>query len=280
MNNKHRWHSVKQHDLEEVETFLREHEPFCTAPASKFKKGLQKQDKVWKLCDGSGIIKALLLYSNKAVYPIFNAVDVVPMLPFLRFPLLQNPVYAIQGCAHDVLQIEKMLSLRGYLPSDQKDFFLMALDTLPFIPEKNNANLIIRTPDVNDLQNLYELQKQYEIEEVIPKNGTFNPAGCRMTVESMCKRHHVLVGEVDGHLAAKAHINADSYSRCQIGGVFVEPSFRGRGYATELVASFCCKLIANGRGVSLFVNKTNIPALKVYKKLGFNIVSDYRITYY
>jgi ribosomal protein S18 acetylase RimI-like enzyme len=280
MNNNDRWISVKENDFEEIENFLREHENFCTAPAAKFKMGLQKSDKVWKLCNENNFITALLLYSNRAVYPVFNNIDPVPVPYFWKLPLLQNPVYAIQGCGNDVLQIEKMLASRGKIPSDPKDFFLMQLDALPSFPKKNDSKIIIRKPNTADINDLYELHKQYEIEEVIPKNGEFNSASCRFAVQNMLVKNQVLVGEIDGRLAAKVNINADSYTRYQIGGVFVDPAFRCNGYASQVVSLFCEQLIAEGNGVTLFVNKTNAPAIKVYTKIGFEIISDYRITYY
>jgi predicted GNAT family acetyltransferase len=280
MNTTYRWVSVKQNDLEKIEFFLRKHENFCTAPAAKFKKGLSKQDKMWKLCDERGIISALILYSNRAVYPIFNNIDPVPIPPFMRLSFVQYPVYAIQGCSNDVLQIEKMLAHRGQVPSDPKDFYLMTLDSLPVFPAKKHSNLIIRKPNAEDFQSLYELHKQYEIEEVIPKDGVFNAENCKYTVQSMMLKDQVFVGEINGRLIAKVNINADSYTRYQIGGVFVEPAFRSNGYASQVVSLFCEQLISAGRGITLFVNKTNTPAQKVYQKLGFKIVADYRIIYY
>jgi predicted GNAT family acetyltransferase len=280
MNDVYKWIPVKQNHYAEIEKFLREHETFCMALSAKFKKGLQKQDKIWKLCDKKNIIKALLLYSNSIVFPVFNTIDEVPLPPLFRFPFQHYHVYAIQGCAQDVLQIEKMLAQRGQIPSDTKDFFLMTLDSLPSFPEKNNSRLIIRKPNAKDYQDLYELHKQYEIEEVIPANGEFNSMGCKLIVQSMMLNDHVLVGELDGRLIAKANINADSFTRYQIGGVFVEKTFRSNGYASQVVSLFCEQIISDGKGVSLFVNKINIPAQNVYKKLGFKIISDYRITYY
>jgi predicted GNAT family acetyltransferase len=280
MNKSFRWTLIKQNDFEEIESFLKQHENFCTAPAAKFKKGLQKEDKVWKLCDENNRIQALLFYSNRALYPIFNNIDSVPIPFFLRLPFLQNPVYAIQGICNDVLQIEKMLAHQKQFPSEQKNFFLMTLNSLPSFSVKINSNLIIRKPNANDFQNLYELHKQYEIEEVIPKGGSFNPMGCKHIVQTMMLNDQVLVGEMNGRLIAKANINADSFSRYQIGGVFVEKVFRSNGYASQIVSSLCKEIISQSKGVSLFVNKTNTPALKVYEKLGFKIIYDYRITYY
>ncbi len=280
MNGKYRWISLKRNSYEGLEAFFREHEHLCTAPAAKFKKGLQKRDKVWKLSDESGRFNSLLLYSGRTLFPVFNGHDPVPVPRFMRFLLIRCPVYAIQGSGRDVHQLEEMLTGYRYVASDSKDFYLMKLDNLPADPEKTEPKLVIRKPGVKDVHGLYELHKQYEIEEVIPINGTFNPVSCRYVVESMMARGQVLVGELEGKLVAKVNINADSYTRYQIGGVFVDPAFRGKGYATQVVAEFCRLLISEGKGINLFVKKVNIPAVKVYKKLGFQIISDYRITYY
>jgi predicted GNAT family acetyltransferase len=198
----------------------------------------------------------------------------------MRLPFTQYPVYAIQGRTQDVFQIEKMLARRGHIPSDPKDFFLMKLDEIPPLSVKINSALIVRKPNTNDLKDLYELHKQYEFEEVIPKTGEFNPASCRLIVENMFVKKQVLVGEINGRLVAKVNINADAFTRYQIGGVFVDPAFRSNGYASQVVSLFCKQLIAEGKGVTLFVNKTNVPAIKVYQNIGFQMLADYRITYY
>jgi ribosomal protein S18 acetylase RimI-like enzyme len=47
-----------------------------------------------------------------------------------------------------------------------------------------------------------------------------------------------------------------------------------------MAAEFVASLIKDGRGVTLFVKKNNIPAKKLYRALGFAVMGDYRITYY
>jgi len=39
-------------------------------------------------------------------------------------------------------------------------------------------------------------------------------------------------------------------------------------------------LAAQGRGISLFVNKTNTAARRVYQRIGFETTGDYRIDYF
>ena len=275
-----KWISLNQNDNGELETFLREQEYFSVAPIARIRKGLHRRDKIWKLCGNSGRIEAVLLYSGRTLFPVFNGNDPVPVPLFMRFFLMKYPIYAMQGLGRDVQQLEKMLEARGILPSDPKDFFLMKLDTSPIVSPDGDRDLIIRKPGLADVNSLYELHKQYEIEEVIPKGSSFNPVNCMFTVNSMMTSDQVLVGEINGRLVAKVNVNGESYSRYQIGGVFVDPEFRGKGYATQLVAEFCRRLISEGKGVNLFAKKINAPAVKVYKKLGFQVISDYRITYF
>jgi predicted GNAT family acetyltransferase len=47
-----------------------------------------------------------------------------------------------------------------------------------------------------------------------------------------------------------------------------------------MTAEFAESLLAEGRGISLFVKKRNRAALSVYRRVGFTEVEDYRISYY
>lgn len=275
-----KWISIKHNETMERDAFLREHEYVSVAPVAKMRKGLHKRDKIWKLCDGSGCMEALLLYSGRTLFPVLNGINPVPVPRFLRFFLVQYPIYAIQGLGSDVQQLEHMLAGRGLHVSDTKDFYLMKLDRDSRFPAARKSGLIIRKPGTADMDSLYELQKGYEIEEVIPRGASFSPDSCRYTVANLIAGGHVLAGEIDGRLVAKVNTNGESYTRYQIGGVYVEPPCRGKGYATEIVAALCRELLSEGKGINLFVKKSNVPALRVYQKLGFETISDYRISYY
>ncbi|MDR3193469.1 MAG: GNAT family N-acetyltransferase, partial [Treponema sp.] len=66
----------------------------------------------------------------------------------------------------------------------------------------------------------------------------------------------------------------------QIGGVYVHPAYRGRGIARRLCAELARELLAEGKGLSLFVKKQNPAARSVYRDIGFKTQADYRISYY
>jgi predicted GNAT family acetyltransferase len=74
----------------------------------------------------------------------------------------------------------------------------------------------------------------------------------------------------------KAEIGAVSRSACQIQGVWVAPSHRGRGIGTAgtaAVVEYARTAIAPV--VSLYVNDFNAPARAAYARVGFREVGRY-----
>ncbi|MFA6507026.1 MAG: GNAT family N-acetyltransferase, partial [Treponemataceae bacterium] len=143
-----------------------------------------------------------------------------------------------------------------------------------------SESLIIRRAFAADAELLFPLQAAYEIEEVVPVGGIFAPAAVRLAFERSIKERIILYAVMDGKAVGKAGTNARAYTRDQIGGVFVDPAYRGRGIATRLVAELAAILRAEGRKAVLFVKKRNAPARAAYEKVGFVPTEDYRITYY
>jgi predicted GNAT family acetyltransferase len=127
---------------------------------------------------------------------------------------------------------------------------------------------------------LAALQAAYEREEVLPTASEFNATASRLNIERIFTREQMLVAELDGRLVGKINTNAITFTRYQVGGVYVLPDYRGKGIARRMAGAFIDSLIAQGRGISLFVKKTNHAARSVYQRIGFDILGDYRISYY
>jgi len=127
---------------------------------------------------------------------------------------------------------------------------------------------------------LYPLQEAYEREEVLPAGAEFHPAGCRKSLEGLLAEHYMIAARVDGNIVGKANTNALSYTRAQIGGVYVVPSFRGKSVATRMVHRLFHDLWKDRRGISLFVKCGNASAIRVYERLGMETRGEYRIAYY
>lgn len=60
------------------------------------------------------------------------------------------------------------------------------------------------------------------------------------------------------------------YSFAIIRDVWTDPAYRGKGFATDVTAHLCEYLFDMGvKELLLWVEKSNLPAIKVYEKLGF-----------
>ncbi|MDR1950031.1 MAG: GNAT family N-acetyltransferase [Spirochaetaceae bacterium] len=284
-----RWRRMKKRESPGCEALLRRLEPYCTAACARFLRRKSDQDRVWYTgCPGDGV-SALLIRSRQSLFPVFNGQTAIPAPRFLnRFPG-KRPLHAIQGLRQDTELLEKALE-PGYAAGDRIDYDLMILDPEPdsepqreglrALLHRGPPGLGLRKPGISDLEKLFPLQAAYEQEEVLPRGAEFSPLSSRLSLEHVIRREHILAAELDGRLVAKINTNALSFTRYQLGGVYVLPGYRGLGIATAMTAALVLELAEEGRGTALFVKKRNAPARAVYRRLGFRTIGDYRICYY
>jgi predicted GNAT family acetyltransferase len=206
----------------------------------------------------------------------------VPPPRFLRGILGgRASLYSLQGRKDDALVMERALEGMGLYAAEKKDYDIMCIDRPPVSCHSTApVNLVIRKPVPQDLDALAELHAAYEKEEVLPSGAEFRPAASRLNIERIFAQEQMLVAELGGCLIGKINTNAVGFTRYQIGGVYVHPDYRGMGIAGRMTSEFVVSLAAQGRGVSLFVKKSNIAARRVYLRIGFEITGDYRIDYF
>lgn len=131
-----------------------------------------------------------------------------------------------------------------------------------------------------DLDALYPLAAAYEKSEVMTALHAFDPSACRAAQAKNLKTQLVYLATVHGRVVARAQTNARGWAFDQIGGIFVDPEFRGLGLGRGVVDALVSELAAGGRGVSLFVKKSNDVARSLYLSMGFRIGRDYRVSYF
>jgi|GEM_PF-642091 len=128
---------------------------------------------------------------------------------------------------------------------------------------------------------LFDLQKCYEIEEVLPEHDVFSEDICRLHLKSVLRTQYAAAVLLpDGTLAAKAGTNALGFHSAQIGGVYVKREFRRRGYAFGVLYCVLKNVFAVKKAAVLFVKNTNVPALSLYRALGFKKRNGYIIAYF
>jgi len=281
IEKRQRWRKIHREELNRAEAYLREREKFCVSASARFLKGMGKGH-IWRLSGREGEISALLLHSHLALYPVFNKNSSVPGPRFLNRFLCKVPIHSLQGLREDAEILETLMEEQGYYATDRIDYALMSMDSSPR-PEAlkaGPAGLVLRAPLPEDEEAVFALQSVYEQEEVLPKNAEFYAPACRLNLQHILSYEHVLVAELDGQVVAKINTSAESFTRYQIGGVYVRPDCRGMGICTRMTAVFAMELLEEGRGVTLFVKKRNKAAIQAYHKVGLTSLSDYRITYY
>ena len=101
-------------------------------------------------------------------------------------------------------------------------------------------------------------------------------AGYRARVAELVRSGQSLAWFDRGRVVFKAEIGAVSRAVCQVQGVWVAPSYRGRGIGTAgtaAVVEYARTAIAPV--VSLYVNDYNTPARAAYARVGFREVGRY-----
>ena len=273
-----RWRKIRPHEIPEAEILLKSRERLCMNACGRYINRKSLKSDVWVLHDEAGELSALLVHARQALMPVRRGRDPLPAPHFLRGLLGPVPVHSLQGRKDDVLIMEVGMEKLGFPASEKIDFDLMCIDRQPSgFASSGPAGLVLRKPEPADIDDLAVLQAAYEKEEVLSRA---NPAVSRMHMERIFAEEQMLVAELGGRLIGKINTNAVTFTRYQVGGVYVHPDYRGLGIARRMAGEFIAGLVAQGRGISLFVKKTNPAARMVYQNIGFEIVDSYRINYY
>lgn len=279
---KRRWKKTEGENVLKTENFLKSLEPYCVTACSKFLCRKATQDHVWNLIPPDGLVSAVLIHSGSSLLPVFAGVKRVPVPRFLKRFLGCVPVHSVQGLLRDTDILEEAMARLGYTASERRGYDLMALDGTPKAEGHagGSGGLILREAGYGDAESLFPLQAGYDQEEVLPKGAVFNPQLCRLNLARILVRERVLAAFIGDRAVGKINTNAVSFTRIQIGGVYVLPEYRGRGIARRMTAALAGRIAAEGKKATLFVKKENSAAQAVYRGLGFTPLADYRISYF
>jgi len=280
MSERFFWRKMSNKDVYRVEDLLRDMEDDSVTACGRY-LAREQGDSVWMLCGGRNEFYAVLVNSRSTMIPVLCGMKEIPSPLFLKRFFRLKKVHSVQGLKKEVLVLEKYMESFGRTVSERIDYDLMCIDR-PLVNKGNPCavNIVLRVPRLIDLNALAPLQAAYEQEEVLHKDSVFSAEASRINLANIIKAGRILAAELNGRLVGKINVSAVSFTRYQVGGVYVHPDFRGLGIGRRMAAEFVSTLTGEGRGVTLFVKKSNLPARRLYAGLGFTVRGDYRITYY
>jgi ribosomal protein S18 acetylase RimI-like enzyme len=280
---KPRWRRVKRRNLALCENFLRDRERYCVSACSRF-RGRIRGDRFWTFMGPDGENTALLCCHHRILFPVFasSSLREIPAPRFLGRFIFLNPLHAVQGLPPVTEIFERALAGLGYEKTDQFDYDLMSLDREPdpLSLKAGPVDLILVKPEMDDLEEMLPLQAEYDKAEVLPRGSEFKIENSRLNLAQLIKKEQMLAAKLNGKIVGKINTNAESFTRFQIGGVYVHPDYRGLGIARRMTAALASALFVQGKAVTLFVKKRNAAARSAYQKVGFKLTGDYRICYY
>ena len=239
------------------------------------------------MCKGQEQMQGtMMLTASGLLLPAFSDASVrraaLPPPPFPGWRDLAFRLYSIMGPSSEVEWLRQQLPLKPTVGIDyhlmvrNRDSFSGAPRTaLPFPP-----GLVVRTAYPRDLGALLPLQIRYELEEVVINKQRYSEQACRQNLKRSLRQQLVLMAELNGEVVAKAGTNARGFSVDQIGGVFTAERVRNSGIAYRVMEELLRRIFAEKAAVCLFVKKNNLPALSLYKKLGFTVADGYHICYF
>ena len=288
------WKIAQKQFYPDIRNFILKREWTCCSFSSIFKEynslKLKPKENIIIFVNQNGkegsIQETVMFTQHGIIYPVFNDYDYSPSSYSFKSLKLMIPYYtdylknlhSIIGIDRHVLRMEQLL---GRNPIAHVEYYLMAASLHDYIPPDHKINkLKIRIAKSKDVVSLFPLQKAYEYEEVYINPKRFDPELCMTNLKQTIKKELIFIAEIDKIPVAKAGTNAQGYKYNQIGGVFTNKKLRKKGIGSQVVAFLCEHIFNENKAICLFVKKTNIPALKLYKKLGFQIKDNFRISYF
>lgn len=265
-----------------AKTFIEPYEETCVFLSSYLRRGskhlylISKKENPQKTGDLHGVI-----YIESSVFHCIPFLDEINFLEFQRglSPLFQE-IKCISGEAKGTDYIINLLKDKFGEPYQTNHYNLMTASAVQNPPEDLcNDDQIIRCTE-NDMEELLAIQKKYMNEEVAPFGKKASDAEVAMGLRQILKNQLCLALYSDDEIVAKANTNAIGENWIQLGGIYTHPLYRRNGYAWQLISAILRRTSKAGKKAALFVKDINVPAMELYKKIGFTNSGLYTIGYY
>ena len=210
------------------------------------------------LMDGSSLRELVLLYHGASTPTLLGFSENIPEMKCL----LESIVGFLPGQfnAHLSPGLEDVLC-RSYAVEPHGVFLKMAMTTTSFIKRSDFSGAErLSTADLPSIERLYA--------ESYPGNW-FD--------RRMLETNQYFGINVDRDLVSVAgvHVYSETYRVSALGNIATHPLWRGKGLGTKVTGRLCQSLIEKTDHIGLNVNSTNHHAIRLYQRLGFEIIASY-----
>jgi ribosomal protein S18 acetylase RimI-like enzyme len=231
-----------------------------------------------------------LLDQGPALWPWYGVrgdderlVAVAVALPTLVVPYATDPAYAaaIGVALRSVLTPDLLVG-----PRDDVDALLAAwTDAVPAVFYDQRLYVLdvepaprdsgVRRAGLEHVGQVAELSAAMDREDL--GRGPADARVHRAVVTDRIVDGRTWIAEREGRIVFLVHVGTRHHLGCQVGGTYVHPAHRGQGLATACMADVGRALLARHPLVTLHVNEANLPAVRVYEKVGFRRARPFRL---
>jgi len=239
------------------------------------------QEEVWAARRGAELAAVVHLGGpSGAVLPVGEdeaALDRLADEALRRLPILPRRIQVV-GTRVAVDPFVRRFAAAGIQPRLHRRQIYMALEaarlpTFERLPE-------LRVATAADYNALFESGALLRAEELEEDPRLTDAIGYARRVGDEARDGSTWVWMESGTLRFRASVSALTADAAQIAGVYTPAPLRNRGFARRALSELCLRLVGRTRGVCLFVNDFNAPALALYRRMGFVETAEWASAFY
>ena len=224
------------------------------------------------------VLNVMMITSGGILLPMFSETPPSGLVINEMLKLItdyKKNIFCILGVSKDTKTVNSFL---GYSALSKIEYVLLKEDKSTIF-EIEKTPFKIKKAKKRDALQLFPLEKEYLLEEVLIGTSELNPKAALLNLQKTCNTQSVFYALSGKEIVAKVNTNGKGIGYNQIGGVYTKPEFRNRGVSTYIMKILLNEIHISGRKAVLYVKKNNKPALALYRKLGFHITDEYSAYY-
>jgi len=292
------WRTAKAEDYGSAARFAREFEASSPYLAARLASGKLPDDGLL-LLRGEPVEGAVFLSNAGLLAPLFGEAgprldaegglsgsdgaiaDILGLAAF--FQETRGSVATAMGPGADLDAIGLLL---GRAPFARESYFVMsrALDGA----RRASAPPPCGAPPAKflrpgELPALLELQRAFEEAELSQTGEAFDGEAAMGRLARRQAEGGLFGLKGEGGYLAKCEVDARCFDHWLIGGLVVEPAWRGKGLGRAMMEALCASAFEAGKGALLIVRPGNEGAIRLYASLGFARAprpEEFRIAWY